>query len=67
MFALRFGEIFPTAWTASAFKGAHGPTLTVPNVKRHLDNNLNWLDLMGREESKFKGGFQGIVITGWQR
>ena len=32
----RYGEIFDVAWTASAFKGAHGPTLTVPPVKRHL-------------------------------
>jgi len=63
----RYSEIFDYVWAASAFKGAHGPTLSVPNVKRHLDNNLNWLDLMGAEESKFKGGFRGLVITGWQR
>ncbi len=54
-------------WAASAFKGAHGPTLAVPNAKRHLENNLNWLDLMGREEAKFAQGFRGLVITGWQR
>ena len=61
-----FSEVFDTLWTASAFKGAHGPTLTAPNVKRHLDNNINWLDLMGAEEAKFKNGFRGIVLTGWQ-
>ena len=63
----RLSEVFDTAWTASAFKGAHGPTLTFPNTKRHLDNNLNWIDLMRNEEEKFANGFQGIVITGWQR
>ncbi|TRY76461.1 hypothetical protein TCAL_09579 [Tigriopus californicus] len=63
----RFAEIFPTAWTASAFKGAHGPTLMMPPIQKHLENTLNWLDVMQSEESKFKGGFQGIVLTGWQR
>merc|ERR1711971_1100187 len=29
--------------------------------------NLNWLDVMSNEESKFPNGFQGIVITGWSR
>ncbi len=63
----RLAEVFDTAWTASAFKGAHGPTLAAPNAKRHLDNNVNWLDLMGAEEHKFQNGFRGMVITGWQR
>ena len=63
----RYSEIFGTMWTASAFKGAHGPALSVPPVMRHLENNLNWLDLMGQEQSKFKHGFRGIAVTGWQR
>ena len=63
----RFAEVFDTIWTASAFKGAHGPTVTVPDVKKHLTNHLNWLDLMRNEESKFKNGFKGIALTGWQR
>ena len=64
----RLSEVFPTAWTASAFKGADGPTAKVPNIAKRLTNNLNWLDLMSVEESKFKDqGFQGIVITGWSR
>lgn len=63
----RFSEVFPTAWTASAYKGADGPTAAVPNVQKRLTNNLNWLDLMSIEESKFRGKFQGLVITGWSR
>ena len=64
----RFSEVFPTAWTASAYKGADGPTASVPNVQKRLNNNLNWLEVMSNEESKFKDhGFQGIVITGWSR
>merc|ERR1712156_203386 len=63
----RFSEVFPTAWTASAYKGADGPTASVPNIQKRLTNNLNWLDGMSNEESKFQNGFQGIVITGWSR
>jgi len=63
----KYQIVFPNAWTASAFKGAFGETLYIPNVKRHLENNLNWLQLMSNENSRFAGGFKGIVITGWQR
>ncbi|KAK7073829.1 Hydrolase activity protein [Halocaridina rubra] len=63
----KYGQVFPNVWAASAFKGAFGEQLTVPNVRRHLDNNLNWLDVMASEGSKFTGGFRGIVVTGWQR
>ena len=63
----RYEEAFNTTWGASAFKGAHGPTLVVPPIRRHLDNNLAWTELMANEDPKFKQGFQGIVVTGWQR
>merc|ERR1719228_1149328 len=63
----RYSQVFQYFWTASAFKGAHGETLVVPDVKRHLVNNVNWLQLMGEEEPKLRGGFRGIVLTGWQR
>ncbi|XP_066962631.1 hexosaminidase D isoform X1 [Macrobrachium rosenbergii] len=63
----KYGQIFSQIWAASAFKGAFGEQLTVPNVRRHLDNNLNWLDVMASEAVKFTGGFRGIVLTGWQR
>lgn len=63
----KYQIIFSHAWTASAFKGAFGETLYVPNVKRHLENNLNWLQLMSNENSRFAGGFKGIAVTGWQR
>ncbi|KAG8234758.1 hypothetical protein J437_LFUL006590, partial [Ladona fulva] len=63
----KYAAIFDRVWAASAFKGAFGETLYVPNAKRHLDNNLRWLDVMSRESTKFKGGFRGLVLTGWQR
>ncbi|XP_075222877.1 hexosaminidase D-like isoform X2 [Lycorma delicatula] len=63
----KYATTFPRVWAASAFKGAFGETLYVPNVKRHLENNMRWLQVMSTEGPKFKGGFQGIAITGWQR
>ncbi|XP_066996937.2 hexosaminidase D [Anabrus simplex] len=63
----KYAAVFPRVWSASAFKGAFGETLYIPNVKRHLENNLRWLEVMTAEGPKFKGGFRGIAITGWQR
>ncbi|XP_054721330.1 hexosaminidase D-like [Uloborus diversus] len=62
----KYGEVFPYMWTASAFKGAFGETLTVPDAKRHLENNKAWLTVMREQNSTFKG-FRGIALTGWQR
>jgi len=63
----RYAQVFPHMWTASAFKGAHGETLVVPPLNKHLENNLNWLALMREEEPRLVGKFRGIVLTGWQR
>uniref|UniRef100_A0A2P2I1L9 beta-N-acetylhexosaminidase n=1 Tax=Hirondellea gigas TaxID=1518452 RepID=A0A2P2I1L9_9CRUS len=63
----KYSQVFSHIWAASAFKGAFGEQLTVPNVRRHLDNHMNWLDVMSTESSKFSGGFRGLVLTGWQR
>lgn len=63
----KYAAIFPTVWAASAYKGAFGETLFIPNAKRHLTNNLRWLELMEEQSANFKSGFEGIVLTGWQR
>merc|ERR1719410_3344083 len=63
----RFEQVFDNIWTASAFKGAHGETLVTPDIKKHLENNLNWLALMEEEEGRTGRRFRGIVLTGWQR
>ncbi|GIY53465.1 hexosaminidase D [Caerostris darwini] len=63
---MSYSEVFPFVWAASAFKGAFGETLTVPNVKMHLENNEAWLDVMSEQHKKFSN-FRGIAITGWQR
>ncbi|KFM82152.1 Hexosaminidase D, partial [Stegodyphus mimosarum] len=62
----KYSEVFPYMWTASAFKGAFGETLTVPDAKRHLENNVAWLTVMSEQNSSFQG-FRGIALTGWQR
>nr|XP_023018796.1 hexosaminidase D-like [Leptinotarsa decemlineata] len=63
----KYAAVFKTAWTASAFKGAFGETLYIPNARRHLENNLRWLDVMATQSISFKKGLAGIAITGWQR
>ncbi|VEN38850.1 unnamed protein product [Callosobruchus maculatus] len=63
----KYAAVFRTAWTASAFKGAFGETLYIPNARRHLENNLRWLDVMATQASSFKDGMRGLVLTGWQR
>ncbi|XP_050296211.1 hexosaminidase D-like isoform X2 [Anthonomus grandis grandis] len=63
----KYAGVFKTAWTASAFKGAFGETVYAPNARRHLENNLRWLDVMSTQSNSFQHGFRGIVLTGWQR
>ena len=59
----KLAEVFDTAWTASAFKGAHGPTLTVPPMEKHITNTLAWLNVMKNEASKFtKGNIAPIIL-----
>ncbi|XP_046632739.1 hexosaminidase D-like isoform X2 [Daphnia pulicaria] len=63
----RYAQVFPSFWISSSFKGAFGETLIVPDISRHLENNLNWLDVGRTESPKFRQGLRGIAITGWQR
>lgn len=63
----KYNVVFKTAWAASAFKGAFGETLSVPDARRHLENNLRWLDVMSQQNRNFKNGFSALVLTGWQR
>merc|ERR1719433_671808 len=64
-----YGSTFEHVWAASAFKGAFGERLFMPNVQRHYRNNLAWLDMMTRESRQsFKPlNFRGITLTGWSR
>ncbi|GAB0099233.1 Beta-N-acetylhexosaminidase [Sergentomyia squamirostris] len=63
----KYSMVFPTAWAASAFKGAHGETLLMPPSRRHLENTLRWLTVIQSENARFKDGIQGLALTGWQR
>ncbi|KAH9388663.1 Hydrolase [Tyrophagus putrescentiae] len=63
---ITYSEISGAMWGASAFKGAFGETLTVPNIKMHLDNNIAWLGAMKEQSGNFQN-IRGLVITGWQR
>jgi len=67
-----YSSNFEYMWAASAFKGAFGERMFIPNILRHYRNNLAWLDVMQREsdidESHGKpSNFRGLVLTGWSR
>ncbi|KAG8197339.1 hypothetical protein JTE90_013466 [Oedothorax gibbosus] len=62
----KYSQVFTHMWTASAYKGAFGETLTVPDTKRHLENNKAWLTVMSEQNSSFTS-FRGLALTGWQR
>ncbi|KAH9423131.1 Hydrolase [Dermatophagoides pteronyssinus] len=57
-----YAESFQKIWGARAF----GETLTLPNIKMHLDNNIAWLQALDEQARNFKE-IRGLVITGWQR
>lgn len=63
----KYAQVFPTVWTASAYKGAHGESLMLPPARRHLENNMQWLAVINGESARFSHGIMGIALTGWQR
>lgn len=62
----RYKMTFKNIWAASAFKGAFGRELVIPNVQRHLRNHISWLSAIATH-SKKPLHFQGLALTGWQR
>lgn len=64
-----YAQVFRGVWTASAFKGAFGEKEYIPDMYRHLQNQLSWLQVMQRESStpEYPVHFRGIALTGWSR
>lgn len=60
-----YGQLFGRVWAASAFKGAFGETLTLPDVRMHAENNLAWARVM--RETRAHVRWAGIALTGWSR
>jgi len=68
----KYSNLFPHIWAASAFKGAFGERLFIPNVLRHYHNHIAWLNVIKRESSPQTShgkpiNFRGIAMTGWSR
>ena len=62
----KYARLFPQGvWAASAFKGAFGERLFMPNTLRHYANHMAWNDVMAREGRHIN--FKGVVLTGWSR
>lgn len=62
----RYKMTFKNIWAASAFKGAFGRELVVPNAQRHLRNHISWLSAIATHSRK-PLNFRGLALTGWQR
>ena len=69
----KYGAVFRHAWAASAFKGAFGERLLLPDLERHAANNAAWVDVVqaharqGGAAVKRSNFFRGIALTGWSR
>lgn len=69
----KYGLVFRHAWAASAFKGAFGERLLLPDLERHEANHAAWMGVVAREGGaggaavKRSGFFRGIALTGWSR
>ena len=70
----KYGTVFRHAWAASAFKGAFGERLLLPDLERHAANHAAWVDVVqaharpqGGAAVKRSGFFRGIALTGWSR
>ena len=68
----KYFAVFRHAWAASAFKGAFGERLLLPDLERHAANNAAWMDVVqahARQGSAVKRSnfFRGIALTGWSR
>ncbi|CAH3016273.1 unnamed protein product [Porites evermanni] len=61
----RYFEAFPKMWTASAFKGATGPSSDYVSISKHVSNNLQWVDIMSKISKTNE--VLGIALTGWSR
>jgi len=64
-----YAELFSGIWTASAFKGAFGEKEYIPDMYRHIQNHITWLQIMEREEKDelYPVKFKGLALTGWSR
>jgi hypothetical protein len=57
----RFHEQGITLWGASAYKGADGQSVDLPNIEARAKNNLGWVDVARKEK------FKGVIATAWSR
>ncbi|XP_064601684.1 uncharacterized protein LOC135467775 [Liolophura sinensis] len=66
----KYGKVFRNVWVASSFKGATGSAQYITDASYHLENHLNWVEIMkkfGGDTSKQYVNFVGTALTGWQR
>ncbi|CAJ0939340.1 unnamed protein product, partial [Mesorhabditis belari] len=60
-------DSFPAVWASSAYKGANFPSAKYIDIRHYEMNNRAWIEIVKSNKQRFKRGFKGIIITGWQR
>lgn len=50
-----------TLWGGTAYKGADGHNVDLPNLAKRQENAVAWVEVAGRY------GFAGVIATGWSR
>ncbi|XP_046548329.1 uncharacterized protein LOC124258300 isoform X2 [Haliotis rubra] len=64
----KYSKHFPGVWAASSFKGATGSAQFFTNVSYHLENHINWIQLVKQIKDILPlEKFRGFAMTGWQR
>lgn len=66
-FFYKISRMFPTVWSASAYKGASGELTTVTSVQHHYRNQISWNKQMFYQTEANSTRFRGVAITGWSR
>ena len=53
----KYFAVFRHAWAASAFKGAFGERLLLPDLRRHAANNAAWVDVVQARQGRIINSF----------
>ena len=64
---IKYGQVFPYVWTASAYKGAYGELAIFTNIEQRYKNHISWNKVMYDKEKSNYCKFRGIALTGWSR
>lgn len=63
----KYGYIFGSIWTATAYKGAQGELATLTSMRQRISNHYSWMKVMREMTAQSIVRFDGVALTGWSR